>query len=90
MLNGVCVTANGDGICEGTNLMADNNKKACDSCGANCTSCQIPDFSIASLASQAQCTGCIPGSFLSNGTCVDSCPSGTFVSPQDNMTCDRT
>ncbi|KXN84120.1 Furin-like protease 2, partial [Leucoagaricus sp. SymC.cos] len=87
MLNGVCVTANSDGICEGTSFLADNNKKACDSCGAKCTACKISNFSIASLASQAQCTSCIPGTFLSNGTCVDACPSGTFVSPKDNMTC---
>lgn len=89
MLNGVCVKANGDGVCEGTNQIADNNKKACDSCGAKCTSCKIPNFTIASVVNDLQCTGCVPGSFLSNGKCVDSCPSGTFVSPQDNMTCQR-
>ncbi|XP_006463869.1 hypothetical protein AGABI2DRAFT_120662 [Agaricus bisporus var. bisporus H97] len=89
MLNGVCVKANGDGVCEGTSLIADNNKKACDSCGAKCTSCKIPDFSIASIVTQLQCTGCVPGSFLSDGKCVDSCPDGTFVSAQDGVTCQK-
>lgn len=59
-------------------------------CGAKCTSCQIPNFSVASTVNQKQCTGCLPGFFLSNGTCVNACPSGTFVSPQDNLTCLRT
>lgn len=59
-------------------------------CGAKCTSCKIPNFSVASTVNQKQCTGCIPGFFLSNGTCVNACPSGTFVSPQDNLTCLRT
>lgn len=87
MLNGVCVKANSDGVCEGTSLIADNNKKACDACRVKCTTCKIPNFSIASLASQAQCTSCVPGTFLSNGACVDACPPGTFVSSQDNMSC---
>ena len=30
-LNGSCVAANSDGICTGTNLIADNNKHECDS-----------------------------------------------------------
>jgi len=89
MLNGVCVKANDDGVCEGTNLIADNLKSVCDACGSKCTTCKIPNFNIASLASQAQCTNCITGTFLSDGTCVDACPSGTFVSSKDNMSCLR-
>lgn len=84
---GGCVAANTNGVCAGTNLIADNNKRECDSCGAKCTSCIIANFSVASTVNQKQCTGCIPGFFLSNGTCVSACPSGTFVSPQDNLTC---
>lgn len=30
-LNGACVSANADGVCQGSNLIADNNKRECDS-----------------------------------------------------------
>ncbi|KAF8875239.1 TNFR/NGFR cysteine-rich region family protein [Infundibulicybe gibba] len=86
-LNGTCVGTNSDGVCEGSNLIADNNKRQCDSCGSKCTSCKIPNFNAASTINQLQCTACLPGSVLSNGKCIDSCPAGTFVSPQDNFTC---
>ncbi|RDB30292.1 Proprotein convertase subtilisin/kexin type 5 [Hypsizygus marmoreus] len=86
-INGACVAANSDGICDGSNFIADNNKKECDSCDAKCTSCKIPNFNGASTVNQAQCTGCLPGFVLSNGKCLESCPSGTFISPQDNLTC---
>ena len=59
-------------------------------CGAKCTSCQIPNFSTDSIISQLQCTGCLPGYFLSQGKCVESCPPATFLSPQDNLTCTGT
>ncbi|KAF6757699.1 TNFR/NGFR cysteine-rich region family protein [Ephemerocybe angulata] len=78
-LNGVCVTPNSDGVCAGSNRIADNVRKECDSCGAKCTSCRIPNFSQASIISARQCTGCIAGFFLSNGECVETCPDGTFV-----------
>ncbi|KAF9530033.1 hypothetical protein CPB83DRAFT_851473 [Crepidotus variabilis] len=87
LFNGACVSANTDGICSGSNLIADNNKKECDSCGAKCTKCKIPNFSVASTVNQKQCTECLPGSFLSKGACVDSCPAGTTVSAQDGFTC---
>ena len=86
-LNGNCVSADGNGVCEGSNMIADNNKNECDSCPAKCTSCKIPNFNVASTVNQLQCTGCLPGFVLSNGQCVESCPSGTFLSPQDNLTC---
>lgn len=90
LFNGNCVQANSDGVCQGTNgMFADNNKNECDTCGAKCTSCKIPNFSVASTANQLQCTGCLPGFVLSQGKCVESCPAGTFVSPQDNLTCTR-
>ncbi|KAF9551262.1 hypothetical protein CPC08DRAFT_755060 [Agrocybe pediades] len=86
--NGNCVPADSNGVCQGTNgMIADNNKNECDSCGAKCTSCQIPNFSVASTINQLQCTGCLRGFVLSNGKCIDKCPAGTFVSPQDNLTC---
>ena len=102
--NGGCVSANSNGVCQGSGLIADNNKRECDSkwikiryqlvinvfilaCGAKCTACEIPNFNVTSTVSQKQCTACLPGFFLSNGTCVGSCPSGTTVSSQDNLTC---
>ncbi|KAF9009557.1 insulin-like growth factor binding protein [Cyathus striatus] len=88
MFNGVCVSTNDQGVCEGSGgFVADNVKHVCDTCGAKCTSCGIPSFDAASTINDLKCTGCLPGSFLSNGQCVDSCPSGTFVDPKDNMTC---
>ncbi|KAI0933443.1 hypothetical protein AcV5_005588 [Taiwanofungus camphoratus] len=86
-LNGSCVSTDSDGVCENSNLIANNNKHECDSCPLKCTKCQIPNFSVASTINQAQCTGCLPGFVLSKGQCVESCPSGTFLSPQDNLTC---
>jgi len=102
-LKGACVAANSDGICTSANLIADNNKHECDStfvqlqcksmlklllgCPAKCTSCKIPNFNVASTVNQLQCTGCLPGSFLSKGQCVPKCPDGTVVSPQDGFTC---
>ncbi|KAF5382868.1 hypothetical protein D9757_007308 [Collybiopsis confluens] len=85
--NGSCVTADSNGVCSGTGLIADNNKKECDTCGAKCTSCAISGFNTASTVNQLKCTGCLPGSFLSNGRCIDSCPAGTFVSSQNTSTC---
>ncbi|KAL0947667.1 hypothetical protein HGRIS_013755 [Hohenbuehelia grisea] len=89
LLNGNCVAADANGVCEGTTLIADNNKHECDTCGAKCTSCRIPNFNPASTINQLQCTGCLPGYMLSEGKCVDSCPAGSSVSPQDNITCTR-
>ncbi|TFK64336.1 hypothetical protein BDN72DRAFT_963270 [Pluteus cervinus] len=83
---GVCVSADGNGVCQG-GLIADNIKSECDTCGAKCTSCKVPNFNVASTPDQVQCTGCLPGSVISNGNCVDSCPAGTVVSSQDNLTC---
>ncbi|KIL68473.1 hypothetical protein M378DRAFT_190887 [Amanita muscaria Koide BX008] len=88
MFNGSCVAANSVGVCDGTNgMIADNNKKECDTCGPHCSSCQIPAFTVASTVNQAQCTGCLPGYFLANGQCVQNCPTGMFVSSQNNQTC---
>ncbi|KAF9484829.1 growth factor receptor domain-containing protein [Pholiota conissans] len=85
--NGQCVSASNQGVCSGSDLIADNNKRECDSCGASCTTCQIQNFGTTSTVDQKKCTGCLPGFFLSNGTCVASCPAGTTVSTQDNLTC---
>ncbi|KZT74043.1 hypothetical protein DAEQUDRAFT_807755 [Daedalea quercina L-15889] len=86
-LNGSCVSTSSSGVCEDSNMIANNNKHECDSCPAKCTTCEIPNFTTASTTNQAQCTGCIAGYVLANGSCVESCPSGTFLSPKDNLTC---
>lgn len=104
-LGGNCVPTNSDGVCQGSSMIANNNKHECDSkqthvvlsksvlltlflgCPAKCASCQIPNFNVASTINQLQCTGCLPGFVLSQGQCVASCPSGTFLSPTDNLTC---
>lgn len=39
-LNGQCVSADSNGICAGTNLIADNNKHECDSESSTCV-CDI-------------------------------------------------
>ncbi|KAI9433848.1 hypothetical protein H4582DRAFT_1982896 [Lactarius indigo] len=83
----VCVPTDSNGVCAGSSMIANNNKHECDSCPSKCTSCGIPNFSVASTINQLQCKGCLPGFVLSNGQCVESCPTGTFLSPQDNLTC---
>ncbi|KAL1947197.1 hypothetical protein VTO73DRAFT_14158 [Trametes versicolor] len=85
--NGNCVGTDGNGVCDGSALVADNNKHECDTCPSKCTTCQYPSFNVASTIDQVQCTGCLPGSVLSKGKCVDSCPTGTFLDPKDNVTC---
>ncbi|KAG2355257.1 hypothetical protein BDR07DRAFT_1613759 [Suillus spraguei] len=85
--NGSCVTTSSGGVCSGSNMIANNDKHECDTCGPKCTTCQISNFNVASTVNQAQCTGCLPGFVLSQGQCVTGCPSGTFLSPQDNLTC---
>lgn len=87
LLGGSCVPTDGNGVCTGSSMVANNNKHSCDSCPAKCTSCGIPNFNVASTINQLQCTTCLPGSVLSNGSCIGSCPSGTFLSPKDNLTC---
>lgn len=81
-----CVGTDGNGVCEGSTLIANNNKHECDACPSKCTGCKLPNFNVASTIDQLQCTGCLPGSFLSNGKCVESCPTGTFVG-SDGFTC---
>ncbi|KAF5318437.1 hypothetical protein D9619_010903 [Psilocybe cf. subviscida] len=65
--NGTCVTANTDGVCTGTNLIIDNNERECDSCGAKCFKCKIPNFGVASTVDQKQCNQRLPGFFFNNG-----------------------
>ncbi|KZT11145.1 uncharacterized protein LAESUDRAFT_670810 [Laetiporus sulphureus 93-53] len=86
-LNGSCVSTNSDGVCENSVMIGNNNKFECDSCPAKCTKCEIAGFSAASTTNEATCTDCVAGYVLSDGACVESCPSGTFLSPTDNLTC---
>ncbi|TFK25768.1 hypothetical protein FA15DRAFT_686798 [Coprinopsis marcescibilis] len=87
-VGGRCVAPDGNGVCPGTDgMVADNVRLVCDACPSRCSSCLIPSYNGASTLAQLQCSGCLPGSFLSNGRCVETCPAGTFVNPQDNLTC---
>ncbi|PIL33018.1 hypothetical protein GSI_04467 [Ganoderma sinense ZZ0214-1] len=86
-LNGNCVGTDGNGVCSGSTLVADNNKHECNTCPNSCTSCKFSSFTVASTIDQVQCTGCLPGFVLSGGKCIASCPTGTFLSPKDNVTC---
>ncbi|TBU41363.1 insulin-like growth factor binding protein [Dichomitus squalens] len=86
-LNGNCVGTDGNGVCDGSTLVADNNKHECTTCPLGCTSCKFSSFNVASTIDQVQCTGCLPGTVLSGGKCVASCPTGTFLDPKDNVTC---
>ncbi|KIY48194.1 growth factor receptor domain-containing protein, partial [Fistulina hepatica ATCC 64428] len=87
MYNGTCVSASDTGVCEGTTMIADNNKHECDSCGWKCEACEISNFTTASVVDQAVCTSCLPGYYIYDDACVSECPSGTFVSSKDNQTC---
>ncbi|EJU05817.1 growth factor receptor domain-containing protein [Dacryopinax primogenitus] len=92
-LNGTCVNVGSDGTCtppdasSPATLVANNGKNECDACPPKCTKCGIPGFNVASPFSSVQCTNCLPGFVLSQGQCVSQCPTGTFVSPTDNLTC---
>ncbi|KAL5507676.1 hypothetical protein ACEPAH_5294 [Sanghuangporus vaninii] len=63
------------GLTSGNGFVADNNKKECEACPEKCTACGIDSFSIASTIDQVKCTACLPGSVLSNGQCVENCPT---------------
>ncbi|OAX38720.1 hypothetical protein K503DRAFT_138063 [Rhizopogon vinicolor AM-OR11-026] len=65
--NRSCATTSSGGVCQGSNLIANNNKHECDTCRPKCTSCQVPNFNVASTVDQAQCTGCLPGFVLPQG-----------------------
>ena len=92
LLNGSCVQTDSSGVCQNPSgstgvFVADNNKHECEACPPKCTQCGIPAFSVASTINQVQCTNCLPGFVLSNGTCIEDCPTGTFLDPKDNLTC---
>ncbi|KAI9451551.1 hypothetical protein BJY52DRAFT_1205898 [Lactarius psammicola] len=90
-LGGSCVPTDSNGVCAGSSMIANNNKHECDSehsvVRRSALLAGFPNFNVASTVNQLQCKGCLPGFVLSNGLCVESCPSGTFLSPQDNLTC---
>ncbi|KZV89047.1 growth factor receptor domain-containing protein [Exidia glandulosa HHB12029] len=86
-LAGACVPVDSNGVCSGSALVANNNKNLCDACPSRCASCGIPGFNVASTIDQVQCSKCLPGSYLTDGKCVDACPAGTLVSPDDGFTC---
>jgi hypothetical protein len=81
------IANNAQGACDGSSsdflvlIYKDAERRYIIACPAKCTECEIPNFSIVSTVSQAQCTACLPGSVLSAGQCLDSCPAGTFIDP---------
>ncbi|KAL8277969.1 hypothetical protein RQP46_009601 [Phenoliferia psychrophenolica] len=93
LLNGQCVAINSKtGKCDSTGStnagwVFDNTKGECDALPAKCTAGAIDNFSSTSTRSQLTCSACLAGSYLSNGACVTSCPTGTTVST-DGATCD--
>ncbi|GAA5932891.1 uncharacterized protein JCM15063_002235 [Sporobolomyces koalae] len=97
LLEGLCVAFDPKtGVCDGRSSklttssnagwVYDTAKKTCDALPAKCTKGGINSFSLGSTRNQLACSACIPGSFLVNGECIDSCPTGTTVS-QDGTTC---
>ncbi|KAH7107233.1 growth factor receptor domain-containing protein [Auriculariales sp. MPI-PUGE-AT-0066] len=85
-LDGLCVPTDNAGVCSGSKRVANNAKNTCDACTTGCAECGIPNFASTSTFDQLQCTKCLPGSILSDGKCVETCPTGTFISA-DGSTC---
>jgi hypothetical protein len=98
--DGICEGSNGlianndKNECESEKLSFYQPDRAVNSlislgCGAvtpNCASCKIPNYNVASTIKDAQCTGCLPGHFLVNGTCSRTCPAGSFLLQNNNST----
>lgn len=53
---------------------------------ANCTAASIPSFSLTSARTDLRCTACLPGTALSDGSCVSSCSIGQFAASTGNST----
>ncbi|GAA6029458.1 hypothetical protein JCM8097_003689 [Rhodosporidiobolus ruineniae] len=88
---GVCDAsgARGNATAGATNggYVYDNSKEVCDALPAKCTAGAINNFSSSSSRSLLTCSACLPGSYLVDGECVSSCPSGTRVS-SDGLSCE--
>ncbi|GAA6003214.1 hypothetical protein JCM10207_001803 [Rhodosporidiobolus poonsookiae] len=95
LLGGQCVAVDdATGVCDGSGVgnstggyVYDNAKGVCDALPAKCLAGGIDNFSSSSTRAQLTCSKCIPGSYLVDGACVDSCPDGTAVS-SDGLSCE--
>ncbi|ORY78467.1 insulin-like growth factor binding protein [Leucosporidium creatinivorum] len=102
LLNGECVALNSKtGVCDSSSVVQngsttavgsnagwvfDNSKSECDALPAKCTAGAIDNFSSTSTRSQLTCSACLAGSYLVDGACVSSCPTGYSVS-DDGLSC---
>ncbi|GAA5829789.1 hypothetical protein JCM5353_002232 [Sporobolomyces roseus] len=97
LLEGKCVAIDQkSGVCDGRSSertkggnagwVYDNEKGVCDALPSKCTRGGIDSFSSSSKRDQLTCSACLPGSYLVNGVCQDSCPSGSTVS-EDGSSC---
>ncbi|BGP45884.1 hypothetical protein JCM10450v2_001719 [Rhodotorula kratochvilovae] len=84
---GVCDGAGTNGTEVASGWMYDNAKEVCDALPAKCAAGGIDNFSAASARSSLTCSKCLPGSYLVDGACADSCPDGTLVS-SDGLSCE--
>ncbi|GAA5993999.1 hypothetical protein JCM11641_004536 [Rhodosporidiobolus odoratus] len=87
--SGVCDASGvaGNGTAVNGGFVYDNAKGACDALPAKCTAGGIDSFTSSSTRAQLTCSACLPGSYLVDGTCVTSCPSGSLVS-KDGLSCE--
>ncbi|KAG6332778.1 hypothetical protein ID866_6313 [Astraeus odoratus] len=94
-LNGSCVQTNSGGVCQGTSLLANNNKRECDSeypsvryeRSSGAYRMLLREVLTACDSSCSTCVGsasycltCANNMLASSGQCVSSCPSNTFSS----------
>ncbi|GAA6025321.1 hypothetical protein JCM11491_000389 [Sporobolomyces phaffii] len=97
LLEGLCVAVDPKtGVCDGRSSklstgsnagwVYDNHKRVCDALPAKCSKGGVDSFSSSSTRNDVTCSACIPGTFLVDRRCVDSCPDGTTVS-NDGSTC---
>jgi len=92
VLNGLCQEALPNGACnENSTRIANVATGGCEPCPSGCVTCEVDNFAgQGNTFSKTQCTTCLPGKVLVDGTCEDRCPSGRFISPQDGFSCLRT
>ncbi|GAA6047624.1 hypothetical protein JCM3770_001594 [Rhodotorula araucariae] len=96
MPGGGCVAVDSKtGVCDGSGAngtetvsgwVYDNAKEVCDALPARCVAGGIDNFNAASTRSSLTCSKCLPGSYLVDGACANSCPAGTLV-PKDGLSC---
>ncbi|RHZ87101.1 hypothetical protein Glove_40g11 [Diversispora epigaea] len=63
-------------------FFADNTQGICQACPSSCTDCAFD-----SSATLVKCSKCIPGYVLDIDQCVQSCPDGKVINPDDRATC---